>query len=111
MKTLYGDVSLEQVEGHIQKLHNAMFWLLLYKDPKTRDSFKDVDFEYYFVTLMGKINGLNRLLMERSELVTVMSYLEAAYLETQKNPFDYRLYRKYVLDAHGELDRLGEEAV
>ncbi len=108
MNSVYGEFSKTQVDEQIKLLHNAMFWLLLYKDPKTCDSFKDVDYEYYYSTLMGRIGGLNELLHRPPELITLMSLLEAAHIECQKDPFNYRMYRKYVLDAHGELDKIGE---
>ena len=43
-----------QIEEYKEKLHKEMFWLLLYKDPKTKDEFKNVDFEKYFINLMKK---------------------------------------------------------
>lgn len=109
MEYLYGEFSREQFEKQRKSLHDAMFWLLLYKDPTTCEQYKDVDFSYYFDSLMGRIGGLNELLRRPPELITLLSYLEAAYLESQKTPFNYKLYRKFVLDAHGELDKIWKE--
>ena len=62
MDTIYGHFDDLQIEEYKEKLHKEMFWLLLYKDPKTKDEFKNVDFEKYFINLMKKIDGLNTLL-------------------------------------------------
>ena len=51
MDTIYGHFDDLQIEEYKEKLHKEMFWLLLYKDPKTKDEFKNVDFEKYFINL------------------------------------------------------------
>lgn len=93
------------------RLHKKMFWLLLYKDPNTKDDF-DIDYDYYFSTLMREINGLNEVLLNPPGLIELMSILEAAYAETKTSEFNYSTYRKFVLDAHSLLDRMkwGEDS-
>ena len=49
MDTIYGHFDDLQIEEYKEKLHKEMFWLLLYKDPKTKDEFKNVDFENNFI--------------------------------------------------------------
>ena len=62
MKTIYGGYfPEEQFEEYKKKMHKEMFWLLIYKDPKTKDDYLYVDFEKYFTGLMKKLNGLNAL--------------------------------------------------
>ena len=61
MDTLYGSYNNEQFEQYKIQLHKEMFWLLLYKDPKTKDKYKNIDFEKYFVNLMKKLDGLNEI--------------------------------------------------
>lgn len=39
MDTIYGHFDDLQIEEYKEKLHKEMFWLLLYKDPKTKDEF------------------------------------------------------------------------
>lgn len=58
---------------------------------------------------MKKIDGLNRLLFYPTEIVEIMADLEAALAECEKPTFDYREYRKLVLDAHSLVDRIGEK--
>ena len=106
METLYGEFGSEQLIGYREKLHKKLFWLLLYKDPKTKDEYDYVDFEKYFTGLMGEIDGLNDVLRRPPELVEMMSILQAAYNESVSPKFNYKEYRKYVLDAHHVLDKL-----
>ena len=48
MQTIYGHFEDEQMENYKVKLHKELFWLLIYKDPKTRDEYLNVDFNKYF---------------------------------------------------------------
>ena len=41
MKTIYGHFDDKQFEDYKVKLHKDLFWLLLYKDPKTKDEFNN----------------------------------------------------------------------
>lgn len=109
MKTIYGGYfPEEQFEEYKKKMHKEMFWLLIYKDPKTKDDYLYVDFEKYFTGLMKKLNGLNALFSYPVEMVSIMGLLQGAYLETQKENFDYSIYRKLVLDAHALVDQIGK---
>ena len=57
MDTIYGHFDDLQIEEYKEKLHKEMFWLLLYKDPKTKDEFKnqfsDKNAEAFEVTKAG----------------------------------------------------------
>ncbi len=107
MKHIYGIFSTEQMDDYKVKLHKELFWLLLYKDPKTKDGYTNVDFNKYFDGLMRKIDGLNELLFYPTEIVAIMSLLEAALIESRKIDFDYKAYRKLILDAHALVDKIG----
>ena len=110
MDTIYGHFDDLQIEEYKEKLHKEMFWLLLYKDPKTKDEFKNVDFEKYFVNLMKKIDGLNALLSYPVEIVSIMSLLQAALNETRIAEFNYSSYRKLILDAHSLVDKINSRS-
>lgn len=110
MDTIYGHFDDLQIEEYKEKLHKEMFWLLLYKDPKTKDEFKNVDFEKYFINLMEKIDGLNTLLFYPVEIVAIMSLLQAALNETRSDDFNYRSYRKLILDAHSLVDKINSRS-
>lgn len=106
MDTLYGEFDSEQFAEYKEKLHKKMFWLLLYKDPKTMGEYVGVDFDQYFHTLMKELNGLNDILLRPSQLIETMTILQAAYNETLAGDFNYQKYRKFILDAHNTLDTI-----
>lgn len=107
MEHIYGYFTEEQMRDYKTKLHKDVFWLLLYKDPQKINDFPDVDYEKYFNGLMLKLNGLNELLLYPVELVEMMSLLEAAFLETKKEIFNFRTYRKLIFDAQSLVDKIG----
>ena len=109
MTSKYGSLSGEQLQEYKEKLHDKLFWLLLYKDPDTKDEFDDVDFDKYFTFLMKELNGLGDLLLHPTGLVEMLTALEVAFRETKQTQFNYRTYRKYVLDAHNMLDKMDWE--
>lgn len=106
MNTLYGTIKDDTLEKYKDKLHSKIFWLLLYKDPKTKDEFTYVDYDKYFVGLMKELTGFADILQDPSQMVELLSVLQAAYNESKQTPFDYKEYRKFVLDAHAILDRM-----
>lgn len=99
----------KQLEEYRNRLHKKMFWLLLYKDPDTREEYANVDFERYFNFLMKELKGLNELLDSPPFLLETLSTLQAAYQESLSDPFNYSNYRKLVLDAHNVLDKVFAE--
>lgn len=107
MKHLYGQFEGYQIANYKEKLHKDLFWLILYKDPKTNEKYKNIDFEKYFVFLMKKIDGLNELLFYPKEIVEMMSLLEAALMESKSNKYDWKTYRKLILDAQSLVDKIG----
>lgn len=110
MDTIYGHFDDQQFEDYKVKLHKDLFWLLLYKDPKTKDKFINVDFDKYFINLMLRIDGLNEILSYPVEIITIMSLLQAARDESRKGAdFDYQSYRKLILDAHHEVDKINTD--
>lgn len=106
MDTIYGEITTEQFNAYKEKLHKKIFWLLLYRDPNTRAEFEYVDLDKYFVSLMKEITGLSNILSNPSEIVELLSLLKAAHNETLSDDFNYKTYRKFVLDAHTILDRV-----
>lgn len=89
-------------------MHKELFWLLLYKDPKTYNEYSNVDFEKYFIGVMKKIDGFNELMYNPVEIVSVLSLLQAAYKESKKDSFNWGMYRKLILDAHNLIDKIKE---
>ena len=57
----------------------------------------------YFDALLFRLNGLNQLFMNQTEILTLMSLLEAARHENS-----FKKYRKAILDATALVDSIKE---
>ena len=106
MVSKYGELTADQLDEYRERLHKKLFWLLLYKDPNTKEDYSGTNFDRYFLTLMMELKGLDEVLVHPNGLVEILCILEAAFDETKKDPFEYSIYRKFVLDAHSLLDRM-----
>lgn len=109
MNYKYGNFSDEQINYFKTQLHKKIHWLILYKDPNTCSKYEYVEYDKYFITLMKEIDALNELLFYPVQIIELTCLLQAAYMETKKNDFNYSAYRKLVLDAHNLVDRICEE--
>lgn len=109
MKHLYGEFSENQIAQTKKSLRGSIFFLLLCVDPKTSWEYKDVDVNQCFNGLLLKIGGLNELLLKQPEVVTTMSLLQAALMEYNSPDFNFVIYRKLILDAGAEINKLREE--
>lgn len=107
MEYKYGELPIEQINEYKVKLHKKLFWLILYKDPRLYKKYKNVNFKKYYLRLMGELDGLNQLLSYPVQIVEIMSLLEEAFKITEQDVFNYKKYRKYVLDAHALIDEIG----
>ena len=108
MKHLYGEFTEEQIVQAKKSLRSSIFFLLLCVDKKTACEYEGIDINKSFNGLLLKIGGMNDLLMNPPELVTVLSLLQAAMTEYNNPEFNFKTYRKLILDAGAEVDRLGE---
>ena len=77
----YGKFSEYQISEIKQALRKQIFFLILYVDPDTKEEYSNVNVDNAFVHLLYKLGGLNSILCEPPELVTVISLLEAARIE------------------------------
>ena len=100
MSHKYGEFADMQISEIKQILRKRIFFLLVVAE-KPND-FPDVNLPVAHTTLMWKISGLNELLGEPVELVTVLSLLEEA-LTNLRTDFDFTKYRKLILDAGAEV--------
>lgn len=108
MKHLYGEFTREQIVQTKKSLRGSIFFLLLCVDKNTSSEYKDIDVNKSFNGLLLKIGGMNELLMNQPELVTVLSLLQAAMTEYNNPKFDFHTYRKLILDAGAEVEKLKE---
>ena len=107
----YGSYSDNQLSATKQYIRKQIFYLLLYVDPETKVEYPNVDVKKAFQGLQYKLGGLNSILFEPPSLITVMSLLEAALLEYQKESFNFNVYRKLVLDAGNEVKKIDDTKV
>jgi hypothetical protein len=108
MEHLYGEFTQNQIAQTKKSLRGSIFFLLLCVDPKTSSEYADIDVNKSFNGLLLKLGGMNELLMNQPELVTVMSLLQAALIEYNNPEFDFQTYRKLILDAGAEVLKLKE---
>lgn len=104
----YGELKESQFEQTKQEIRKQIFFALLIADPKTRDNYRDVEVDRVLSNLLYKIGGLNSVLYYPPELVTVISLLESARIEYNNPSFDFKVYRKLVLDAGAEVLKIKE---
>lgn len=90
----------EQLKQESVFLHKEVHRLLYSKENE------DSKLPVYFDKLQRTLAGLNGLLGEPAELVSLMSYIEAARMEQLNVDFNHEAYRKLILDSHSVLDRL-----
>ena len=111
MTYLYGEFSDSQVDVNARLMHGEIHKLLLYKDPQiNKELFKSNDeFLVYFRNLLFRFGGLNKLLGEPSQMVALMSTLEAAYSMVSDNDYHWETYRRLILDAHAYVKAIFEE--
>lgn len=100
IKHVYGYFSSKQMAAQKEALHNAIHWLLLYKENAPEQ------LEEYFAVLLPRVSGLNDLLRQPPQLVTLLSLLQAIRNEHAKPDCSFKLYRRLVFDAHSAIDKI-----
>lgn len=106
----YGEFADMQVTDAIEYIRKRIFFLLLVaEDLETRVKFPDVDLQKAHDSVMWVVSGLNDLLNKPSALVTALSRLEEAKNNLIKDEFDFKKYRKLILDAGAEISNIVKE--
>jgi hypothetical protein len=93
---------VNQIANYKKKLHNNVHWLLIYKE----ENYEFLD--EYFNSLMLRINGLNRILFYPIHIIELYNVLESAREILNSENFNFKTYRKLILDAHTFIDKLPE---
>ena len=73
--------------------------------------YKEENYEFldeYFNSLMLRINGLNRILFYPIYIIELYNVLESAREILNSENFNFKTYRKLILDAHTFIDKLPE---
>ena len=108
MKHRYGEFNQNQISETKKKIRNQIFFLLLIVDPETSSKFGDIDVKDAIENVLYTLGGMNDLLFCPPEVVRVLSLVNAAYLEYQKDDFEWGVYRKLILDAGNEVLKIKE---
>ena len=108
MKYKYGDFTKSQIRETKEKMRRQIFFLLLIVDPTTSEDYEDVNIKDAFQNVLSTFGGLNDLLGYPQELVTIMSQLNAAFIEYKSSNFHWKKYRKLVLDAGNTVLKIKE---
>lgn len=108
MKHKYGEFSNNQIKIAKEIIRKSIFFLLLIVDPETKNEYKDINVTAAFNNILYKIGGMNSILREPPELVSVISLLEAALIEFQSPDYEWQVYRKLILDAGNEIKKVKE---
>ena len=111
MHYLYGEFTDEQINKTVISMHSDIHKLLLYKDRNITEQIfnSEEDFVNYFTNLLFRFGGLNELLGEPKEMVDFMSTLQSAFDEATNDNFQYKVFRRAILDSHGYIKAMFEE--
>lgn len=99
MKYKYGEFSQNQISQTKIKLRKKIFFLLIIVDPKTKDDYPDINVQKTFENILLLIDGYNKLLNYPQQLVDILSYLVEAFRQYCDPFFDFKRYRKLILDS------------
>lgn len=108
IKYKFGEFSSDQIREVKETLRKRIFFLLLLVDKKTANHYNGVNVEKTFENLMTEFGSLNELLGYPAEMVTVLSLVNAARLEYNSSEFNWQRYRKLILDAGSQVDKIKE---
>ena len=108
MKHKYGSFTNEQIALTKNEIRKQIFFLLLCADPKTKDMYSYVNLNEAFNGLLYKLGGLNSILGEPQELVDIISLLEEALIKYNDSEFDFKIYRKLILNAGALTNNIKE---
>lgn len=105
----YGEFADHQISETKDILRKRIFFLLyVAEDFETKTKFPTIDLERAHTSLLWQISGLNKLLGEPQEVVTVLSLLEEAKEIIDSDDFDFIKYRKLILDAGAKVLQIPE---
>ncbi len=102
----YGVFTDEQMVVTKKYMQKQIYFLLLCVDENTNVDYQDINIVAAFDNILKWFGGLNEVLFYPSELVKVVSLLEAAKLEYLSDNFKFSVYRKLVLDAGAEVMKI-----
>lgn len=97
----------KQIEAEKEMLRKKIFFALLIVDPNTKDNYPDVDVDATFADLQDTIAGVNEVFGNPIEIIDVAAKIAMALKEFHKPDFEYKKYRKFILDAGNTVMKIG----
>ena len=105
----FADLQISEAKKYICK--RVFFLLLVAEDLETRENFPDVSLPKAHKNVLWYISGLNDLLLQPPCVVHALSLLEEAYNNLISENFDFKKYRKLILDTCAEINHIAEPTV
>ncbi len=105
----YGEFTDKQIDEIKEILRHRIFFLLLVAEDEAKNNkveYPHIDLMKANTSLLWRISGLNELLGNPIELVTVLSLLEEAKNTIKGDNFNFKKYRKLILDAGEEIMKI-----
>lgn len=102
MESKYGDFKITQIVEHKQVLHDNILALLYMKEENSPT------LDCYFSSLLWRLSGYNEIFGNQTVMIDIMSNLEEARIEASNDNYDFKKYRKLVLDSFNMIDKLKE---
>lgn len=105
----YGEFADKQIDEIKEILRHRIFFLLLVAEDEAKNNkveYPHIDLIKANTSLLWRISGLNELLGNPIELVTVLSLLEEAKNTIKDDNFNFKKYRKLILDAGEEIMKI-----
>ena len=108
MKHTYGEYTEDQVAEFKQRIRKKIYFLLLSVDYNTADQFKYINKKQAFKSLLYELGGASRVFFQPEQIVECINLLEEARDELFGEGFNYKKYRKLILDAGAAIERIKE---
>ena len=107
IKHKYGEFADLQFDEAKESIRKRIFFLLLLGEDiyKQTNKYPDIDVYQAYKSLMWELSGLNELLGEPKEIITVLSLLEEAKINLETD-FNWEKYRKLILDAGAKIEKV-----
>lgn len=95
----YGECTENQLEFYKTKLQKKIFWLIIYTDPKTSEPYKNFDVLRFHRNLIEEFSSFNSMFDFPDDFLEIINCLNEALDILMSDRFDFKRYRKLVLDA------------
>lgn len=99
MNSKYVKFSQNQICQTKEKLRKKIFFLLVIADPVTCCDYAEIDVKEAFQNVLVLIDGYNQIFQYPQQIVDLSSLLVEALKEYSNPNFNFKRYRKLILDS------------